>query len=127
MGRGVGNSHLSSPASPDEDIWKPREGSYQIRRLAKPWPGSRGPRVMGRDTYGYRPQSMGDRSNARTPLPSPVERQGWLMAGKTVPQGRLMSTEWGTGTREMAFGQMPPVSFMPGIPMGTGVEVSEMR
>lgn len=38
-----------------------------------------------------------------------------------------MSLEWETGTRDIAFGQMPPVILMPGIPMGTGVEVSEMR
>lgn len=37
-----------------------------------------------------------------------------------------MSPEWGTRTRDIAFGQMPPVILMPGIPVGTGVGVSEM-
>ena len=42
------------------------------------------------------------------------------------PQGGLRSRArgWNQG---MGFGQMPPVIFMSEIPMGTGVEVSEMR
>lgn len=92
------------------------------------WPQGHGVRqLLGRGTCGHRPQSVGEWPAARTDSPLPRTKVGQGYSAENGSPGRAEEqrvSDWNEG---MGFGQMPPVIFMSEIPMGTGVEVSEMR